>query len=217
MFYFPPRQSSSSTSCHSLGCQNEIWLDCLRPDKNLEFNEAKNFNFLRVSSEDLDCKLDFWLETSFDESQHDEYKAMSRDNVKVLSIYENSVKRVGNNYSVSLPFKSDNVIMPNSFDVPKRRILNLTKSLVKSPKTLDAYVKFMHQLFKDEHAIILTDEEVISKIRYLNHHLVHGSGKDRMVFSCSSKFQRISSNLMSLKGPTLENTPDCSFLAFSYF
>ena len=161
-----------------------------------------------------------WLETNFDESRHDESKALSRDDAKVISIYQNSVKRVGNNYSISLPFKCDYVIMPNNFNAAKRQILNLSQSLVKSPKKLNAYVKFMQQLFIEEHAVILTDEEVIGevgKIWYLNHHLVHSSGKDRVVFNCSGEFQNISLNSMLFKGPTLENTLLGVFLRFRIF
>ena len=110
-------------------------------DESFKSNSAKNLNFVRVSNEDLDAKLDLWLETNFDESRHDESKALSRDDGKVISIYQNSIKRVGNNYSISLPFKCDNVIMPNNFNAVKRQILNLCQSLVKSPKKLDAYVK----------------------------------------------------------------------------
>ena len=189
-------------------------------DESFKSNSAKNFNFVRVSNEDLDAKLDLWLETNFDESRHDESKALSRDDEKVISIYQNSVKRVGNNYFISLPFKCDNVILPNNFNAAKRQILNLSQSLVKSPKKLDAYVKFMQQLFIEKHAVILTDEEVIGevgKIWYLNHHLVHSSGKDRVVFNSSGEFQNISLNSMLFKGPTLENTLLGVFLRFRIF
>ena len=78
----------------------------------------------------------------------------------------------------------------------------------------------MQQLFKEEHAVILTDEEVIGevgKIWYLNHHLVHSSGNDRVVFNCSGEFQNISLNSMLFKGPTLENTLLGVFLRFRIF
>ena len=68
---------------------------------------------------------------------------MSRDDAKAISIYQNSVKKAGNNYFVSLPFKSDNVIMRDNFDAAKRRILNFSQSLFKSMEKLDAYVNFM--------------------------------------------------------------------------
>ena len=161
-----------------------------------------------------------WLETNFNESRHDESKALSRDDAKVILIYQNSVERVGNNYSISFPFKCDNVIMRNNFNAAKRQILNLSQSLVKSPKKLDAYVKFMQQLFIEEHAVILTDEEVIGevgKIWYLNHHLVHSSGKDRVVFNCSGEFQNISLISLLFKGSTLENTLLGVFLRFRIF
>ena len=80
----------------------------------------------------------------------------------------------------------------DNFDAAKRRILNLSECLVTSPKKLDVYVKSMQQLFKDGHVLIFTIEELIGeigKIWYLNHHLVHYSGKDRVVFKCSGEFQ----------------------------
>jgi len=38
---------------------------------------TKQCNFVQVSNEDLDRKLNFWLENSFDESRHNEIKAMT--------------------------------------------------------------------------------------------------------------------------------------------
>ena len=45
-------------------------------DESLKSNEAKNFNLVKIFNQDLDRKLDFCLKTSFDESRHDESKAL---------------------------------------------------------------------------------------------------------------------------------------------
>jgi len=189
-------------------------------DKSLSSPHVKRFNFVKISNADLDKKLDLWLETTFDESRHDETKALSLNDGKTISIYEKSVTRVGKNYSISLPFKSEPVTMPNNFEFAKKRMLSLSKSLLKSPELLSAYVKFMKQLFTDGHAIVLTDEQVVGevgRIWYLNHHMVHSSGKDRVVFNCSGEFDHVSLNKLLLKGPTLSNSLIGVFLRFRNF
>ena len=178
-------------------------------DNLLHSNDLTRCNFVRTSNEELDRKLDFWLETNFEESRHDETLALPQNDKKVLSIYEKSLSRVGEHYSVPLPFKREPVFMPNNFELAKKRILSLSRTLTKSPNLLVSYVEFMKQLFKDGHAVILDNDTVrgeYGRVWYLNHHMVHSSGKDRVVFNCSDEFEKFS----------LGEFVNWSFLAFSY-
>ena len=68
---------------------------------------------------------------------------MLQNDKKVISIYDNSLGRVGENYAVSLPFKSELVAMPNDFKSAEKRISSLSRFLTKPPELLASYVKFM--------------------------------------------------------------------------
>ena len=189
-------------------------------DNLLHSNDITRCNFVRTSNEELDRKLDFWLEANFEESRHDETLALSQNDKKVLSIYEKSLSRVGKHNSVPLPFKREPVFMPNNFELAKKRILSLSRTLTKSPNLLVSYVEFMKQLFKDGHAVILDNDTVrgeYGRVWYLNHHMVHSGGKDRVVFNCSGEFEKFSLNKMLLKGPTLANSLIGVFLRFRIY
>jgi len=78
-------------------------------------NSMSRTNFIRVSNEMLDHKLDLWLDTTFEKSRHDDEVAMSFNHKRVLSVYKQSATRVGKHYAVALPFKEcDAPVLPNN-------------------------------------------------------------------------------------------------------
>ena len=82
-----------------MGCKDEVGLGGVRPRQRL--------SFARVTNEMLDRKLDLWLDTSLDESRHDDKEAMSFNDKRAISLYEQSLTRVGKHYAVALPFKNN--------------------------------------------------------------------------------------------------------------
>ena len=175
-------------------------------------------NFVRVTNEMLDRKLDLWLDTRFQESRHDDEVAMSFNDKRVLSVYEQSATRVGKHHAVALPFKKGEApTVPNNFKPVERQFLSLARKLSKFPEQLGAYAKFMSDLFANNHAVVLSDGEidgVAGHVWYLSHHMVHSSGKNRVVFNCSGEFNGSSINDLLLKGPTLANSLIGVFLRF---
>ena len=86
------------------------------PDNAMtEKNSTARVSFARVTNEMLDRKLDLWLDTSFDESRHDDEEAMSFNDKRAISLYEQSLTRVGKHYAVALPFKNNEApSLPNN-------------------------------------------------------------------------------------------------------
>jgi len=163
------------------------------PDDNMEGNNSTTrTDFVRVSNEMLDRKLDLWLDTTFEENRHDDEVAMSFNDKRVLSVYEQSATRIGKHYAVALPFKECNdPVLPNNLGSVAKQFSSLTRKLSKNPEQLTAYVKFMNDLFDNNHAVVVPHnpiEGVGGRVWYLSHHMVHSSGKNRVVFNCSGEF-----------------------------
>jgi len=125
------------------------------PDKSLDKNETSGINFVRTTNEMLDRKLD----TTFEESRHDDEVSMSFNDKRALSVYEQSVTRMGKHYAVALPFKDGGCEkVPDNLSSVKKQFSSLSRRLSKSPEQLSAYAKFMNDLFSSGHAVVLEDD-----------------------------------------------------------
>ena len=85
----------------------------------------------------------------------------------------------------------------------------MSRKLSKTPEKLNAYCKFMNELFDNGHAVILYDAQARGeegRVWYLNHYMVTSSGKNRVVFNCSGEFAGANLNKLLLKGPNLANS-----------
>ena len=175
-----------------------------------EKNSTARVSFARVTNEMLDRKLDLWLDTSFDESRHDDEEVMSYDDKRAISLYEQSLTRVEKHYAVALPFKNNEApSLLNNISSARKQLLSLSRKLSKNPEKLNAYCKFMNELFDNGHAVILSDAQARGeegRVWHLNYHMVTSSGKNRIVFNCSSEFAGANLNKLLLKGPNLANS-----------
>ena len=109
-----------------------------------------------------DRKLDLWLDTSFQESRHEDEVAMSFNDQRVLSVYEQSKIRVGQHHAVALSFKKGKDPI-----VPNNKILSLLKGsfsrwseIIKFPRAIARQPKIKSDLFASKHAVVLSNDEV---------------------------------------------------------
>ena len=163
-------------------------------------------SFKEITNEILDGKLERLLEVEFPESRHDDTRGLSVNDKKVIRHYEKTLSRVGKNYSVGLPFKTDDPNLPNNYALAFRVLESTEKFFKKHPEHQETYTKHIRSLFDDQHAVVLREEEIqaaIGKIFYIPHQLVFTSGKPRVVFNCSSKYKNVSLNCLLMKGPFL--------------
>ena len=115
------------------------------------------------------------------------------------------------NWEMPLPFKTDNVTLPNNRDQCLKRLLGIKRKLLKNSKTLKHYTEFMQKIFDKNHASPVPLEELktsAGKVWYLPHFdIYHPKKQDqiRIVFDCSAVFQDQSLNKHLLQGPDMMN------------
>ena len=120
-------------------------------------------------------------------------------------------KNENGNWEMPLPFKTDNVTLPNNRDQCLKRLLGIKRKLLKNSKTLKHYTEFMQKIFDKNHASPVPPEELktsAGKVWYLPHFdIYHPKKQDqiRIVFDCSAVFQDQSLNKHLLQGPDMMN------------
>lgn len=112
-------------------------------------------------------------------------------------------------YQMPLPFKEEQVTLPNNRSLARRRLLQLKSRLLKNPQYYSDYVSFMDNLIRNGHAEKVEDcglQPENKPVWYVPHHGVYHKdkpGKIRVVFDCSARFSEKSLNEVLLQGPDL--------------
>ena len=115
------------------------------------------------------------------------------------------------NWEMPLPFKTDDVTLPNNREQCLKRLLGIKRKLLKNGKTLKHYTEFMQKIFDKNHASLVPPEELettAGKVWYLPHFDIYHPKKPdqiRIVFDCSAVFQDQSLNRHLLQGPDMMN------------
>nr|XP_046229927.1 uncharacterized protein LOC124050970 [Scatophagus argus] len=122
-----------------------------------------------------------------------------------------SVKRKDRHYEIRLPFRQDNISLPNNRKVVEQRALSLARRFQKDEAFRKDYNGFMSDVLSKGHAKRVPEEEIPrkdGKLWYIPHHGVYHKRKKtiRVVFDCTSSFQGTSLNSELLQGPDLTNT-----------
>ena len=84
----------------------------------------------------------------------------------VLEKYKNSNKTIDNRYQIALPFKKDEVEMPNNYSYVLNRMLKLDQRLKKDDELHTKYFKFMGDLFGSGHAVTVDEAKPKNMVRY---------------------------------------------------
>jgi len=71
---------------------------------------------------------------------------LSREDIRFLQIAESSAKLQGNHYTLKLPFKKENVYLPNNFSVAKQQILGLKRIEDWDSREMISFIRSMHHL-----------------------------------------------------------------------
>lgn len=139
-------------------------------------------------------------------------KAESLDDKRFRELMESSIHPNENgNWEAPLPFKTDDVSLPNNRQHCLRRLLSLKRKLQRNEKAKQAYVEFMQKLIDRNHASRVPANELTTqtgKAWYLPHFDVYHPKKPdqvRVVFDCSAVFDDESLNKHLLQGPDLMN------------
>ncbi|KAK3745741.1 hypothetical protein QZH41_006276 [Actinostola sp. cb2023] len=121
-------------------------------------------------------------------------------------------KNADGNWEVPLPFKSDNVTLPNNKKYCLRRLLSLKRNLMNNEKVKSDYLAFMQKNLDRGHASRVPVDQLTTtpgKVWYLPHFNVYHPRKPdqiRVVFDCSAVFDNESLNEHLLQGPDQLNS-----------
>ncbi|KAK3752635.1 hypothetical protein QZH41_000499 [Actinostola sp. cb2023] len=174
------------------------------------------------------CPNHFQVKESFGEHtrksiENDVYHTTASDNEPSHSLedrrfleimQENIHKNDKGNWVMPLPFRSENVKMPNNRNQAESRLTGLLKILKRKPQMEKDYFEFMAKIFEKGHAIPapnaqLNRHENNGNVWYLPHFGVYHPRKPtqiRVVFDSSAEFKGVSLNKELLTGPDLTSS-----------
>ena len=95
--------------------------------------EKRYVNFIRTD-EEMGRMFQQFMNLEFSESVSDRTHALSRQDEKVLSIYEESVRLVDSHYEIAITWKLHPPGLPNNRPLAEHRLKLLRKRLVKDPE-----------------------------------------------------------------------------------
>ncbi|XP_066988224.1 uncharacterized protein [Macrobrachium rosenbergii] len=125
---------------------------------------------------------------------------------------ENNVVFKDGHFEIPLPFRNQNLIVPNNKILAIKRALYQKKKMQKDPKYHCDYVNFIDKILQNDYAERIPDSLLTAKSGYVVPAQDHGvynqrkPDKIRVVFDCSAKFHGISLNDQLLQGPDLTNS-----------
>ena len=121
-------------------------------------------------------------------------------------------KNENGNWEAPLPFKNDDVTLPNNKGHCLRRLLSLKRKLLGDEKVKADYLAFMQKNLERGHASRVPTSQLHTqpgKVWYLPHFNVYHPRKPdqiRVVFDCSAVFENESLNKHLLQGPDQLNS-----------
>ncbi|CAK1597101.1 unnamed protein product [Parnassius mnemosyne] len=139
-----------------------------------------------------------------------------REEERAVEIFQRTVKKVGDQYQVGLPWKDDDVRMPPSYEMAARRLRTIERKMDKSPEFRDAYTAQIDNLLAKGYAREAEGtEREDPRSWYLPHFAVRNPnkpGKTRVVFDAAARASGKCLNDYLLDGPDLlRNLPGILF------
>lgn len=141
------------------------------------------------------------FEMDFNENSDIVRKSLSQDDRMFLDKVSKGIHlRLDGHYEIPLPFREDDIKLPNNKKLATYRLQRLKSRFGKDERYKEDYVKFMDEMIKKEHAEkVPPEEESVADGRtwYIPHHGVYHPRKPekiRVVFDCSSEYKEESIN-----------------------
>ena len=116
---------------------------------------------------------------------------MSQENLKFTEILKYGTELVGGHYQVPLPFRKDEINLPNNCSQAEKRFACLEIKLSRNPQFKQDYMKSMNELILKGYAIDSVSAVEFGKFWHLTHHGVYHPnkpGKICKVFDLSAEF-----------------------------
>ncbi|XP_017478659.1 PREDICTED: uncharacterized protein LOC108368325 [Rhagoletis zephyria] len=131
----------------------------------------------------------------------------SVEDLRARKILEKTTKNIGHRYEVGLLWCEDNVELPQSYEMAKRRLINVENKIAKDPVYAKNYIAEINKYVERGYAQLLSAEESSQQgpsSWYLPHFGVinpHKPAKLRIVFDAAASVSNISLNYVLMKGP----------------
>ena len=124
----------------------------------------------------------------------------SQEDRKFLSLVSNGIRQTEGHYEIPLPFRQQNVKLPNNREQALKRLLWQKKKMTQNERYRSDYVTFINDMIDKGYAEKVPKESLnteIGKTWYVPHHGVYHPKKPekiRVVFDCSATFGGTSLN-----------------------
>lgn len=135
-------------------------------------------------------------------------EGLSIEDKKFLEFVEKNTEMIEGHYHVPLPFRNQNLMLPNNRPQAVNRLKYLERRLKRDEKFWKDYKGFIDDLISKGYAKQSTTTPKEGKCWYIPHHGVYHPnkpGKIRVVFDCSAEYQGKSINRELMSGPDLTN------------
>ncbi|KAK0148998.1 hypothetical protein N1851_010605 [Merluccius polli] len=165
----------------------------------------------RISVARLEDLLIQQYNQDFPELNYEEKAEHSFEDKRFLQIMKESLKKRDGHYEIRLPFRKDELRMPNNRQMAEQRAYSLKKRLEKDEDFKNDCMCFMNDVLAKGHAEMVPEEQLHrtdGRLWYIPHHGVYDKHKKtiRVVFDCTSSYRGTSLNTELLQGPDLTNT-----------
>ncbi|CAG2250996.1 unnamed protein product [Mytilus edulis] len=180
------------------------------PINNTSTSDVVNINFEHADNVLLQQQLERLWTTDFLDQPSTEKVCMSLEDKRALKTMESTIAYEDGHYKLGLPWRDENVKLPNNLPLAHARLNQLHRKLSHDPKLHEMYTATVSDYIQKGYAKEVTDvSNESSHIWYLPHHPVtneHKPGKVRVVFDCAAKFKDVSLNSRLLQGPDFMNS-----------
>lgn len=183
----------------------------LRGGKSSISCDSPSADINRISVANLEKLLISQYNHDFNEKASDEKREMSFDDKSFLKIANESISLLDGHYTLNLPFRKNDVIMPNNRHMAMQHLLSLKRKFKRSDLFHKEYTSFLSDMIDKGYAEVVPQEEVDQvegRTWYIPHHAVYHPKKNtlRVVFDCGATYQGVSLNTELLQGPDLTNS-----------
>ncbi|XP_041365661.1 uncharacterized protein LOC121380763 [Gigantopelta aegis] len=147
----------------------------------------------------------------FQKKRKDDKKEYCQKDKKFVQKVNKSIKLIDGHYEIDLPFRDENVKLPNNHDHAKERMMGLKTKMERNSKFHADYKVFMDNILDKGYAERVPDDELFKddgRVWYIPHHGIYHPRKPekiRVVFDCSANYKGVSLNSLLLPGPDLIN------------
>ena len=149
------------------------------------------------------------FELDFNERKKEEQPLSYEDKLFIKKVRKGIHQREDGRYEIPLPFKDDNVKLPNNKSQALNRLSKLKQRFLKDKKYQTDYMTFMNGLIASNYAELVSEEEMKlnnGRVWYVPHNGVYHHrkpDKTKVVFDCCDVYKGQSLNQNLLQGPDL--------------